>query len=127
MVKFKEKRIVIILDIISLIISLCGIVSIFLLIFSEMFLLGFLLIFCAIPFFVVSSWLSNKDEYTTEFLAYMRKKLDVAKTLDELLEIEKEFISLAIDGKLYCLSFPNDLRKIQQEINNKIDILQKIR
>ena len=123
MEKFKEKRIVNICNTITLIIGIMWVLCLIIAIFNHQFLLGFLLLPCCIPFIVMSSILSDKNKYASDFLVYIRGKLSKATTLDELIAVEKEFLHLATDGKMYCLSYPTDLRKIHNEINSKIEIL----
>lgn len=55
----------------------------------------------------------------------MREQLESATNLKELLELHQEFMYLATDGGMYCLSYPISLREIHKEIESKIDILEK--
>jgi len=125
MEKFKERKIVNIAQIIIMIIGVSWLLSLFLVFISDKFLLGFLLLPCAIPFLIISFCYSTRDKYTNEFLIYIRKKLNNASNLEELIAIEKEFLRLATEDKMYCLSYPVNLKQIHIEINSKIDILQK--
>ena len=125
MEKFKEKKIVVVFESICMISMIIFLISLFLVIFSDNFLLGFLILPFTAPFAILSIVLSDKSKYTSKFLIYMRDKLNKAITLNELLEIEKEFKYLAIKDKMYCLSYPYDLKDIHKEINSKIDILIK--
>lgn len=125
MEKFKEKRIVKILNIITGVLMLSWLVGLLLVLVSDKFLITFVLLPCILPFAITASVLSQKNKYTKEFLAHMREKLSKIRTLEELLEIKKEFEDLAIKDGVYYLSFPGDLKNIHQEIIYKIDILEK--
>lgn len=100
-------------------------ISIFLGAFWHVFLLGFLLLPATIPFLLFAHVVSKKDEYTRNFLELMRKCLSEATTLEQLKDIEADFHYLAVKDGFYCLSFPGTLRKIHNEINYKIEILEK--
>ena len=125
MEKFKEKRIVNILNIIGTCMLVIFLIGIFGMMFSPMFGLGFLAIPVGFICSVLASSISKKGKYTTEFLKYMKDKLQTASTLEDLILIRSEFYDLAVEGSQFCLSFPHDLRNIQREIENKIDILIK--
>lgn len=127
MEKFKEKKIVNILDIIIVIGLILFLLCLFLMPFSKVFGLGFLILPSMIPIILLSWYFSDKNKYTSELLKYMRNKLNTAKTLNDLKDIEKEFIYLAIENCSVSinLSYPTDLKNIHREILNKIDILEK--
>lgn len=127
MEKFKEKRSSEVLLVISVILGILSAITFFIgLITSSMIGIGILGLPISAILGLISKGLSTQDLYTREFILYMRKKLKSAKTLEELYQIEKEFNELAIKDKRYNLSFPMDLRQIQQEINNKIEILEML-
>lgn len=127
MEKFKEKKLVNILDICVGVLAILAFISLILTVFNLLFLGGFFgLMLLAVPFIVASKILSKKDEYTREFLKYMRDKLDKYSTLKEYNTLLQEFNNLAIKNNSYCLSFPVSVRKIHDEILIKIDALKKI-
>lgn len=125
MKKFKEKKIVNVLNIISLVLGLCWISSLVIGVFYHLFLFGFLLLPIAVIPILLSDFLSDKNEYTRRFIAYIQNKIDDAETLDELKSIRWEFLELATKDKMYCLSFPVNLRYIHRDLNSKIEILEK--
>ena len=125
MEKFKEKKIVIISDIIIVIMFIAFLISLFCMIFTGKGNIGFLFLPLGIPFIVIGQLCSNRNEYSRQFLAYMKAKLNKAITLEELKTIEIEFNKLAIENDKFILSFPNTLRIIQLEILSKINILLK--
>lgn len=143
MEKFKEKKIVKIcqliyvglgmLFMIGLILSCLTFILSFILhkpnlsdnVGNYIFAFSLLMIPLSIPFILISSALSDKKYYTSQFLEYMREQLESATTLKELLELHQEFMYLATDGGMYCLSYPISLREIHKEIESKIDILEK--
>lgn len=125
MKKFKEKRIVKILDMVSVIIGLCWIVLSPIGIFYHPFLLGFLLLPIAVIPILISFTLSDRDTYTRLFIGYMENKVQNAITLEDLKSIEREFLDLAVEGTMYCLSFPINLKNIHRDIHSKIELLEK--
>lgn len=140
MEKFKEKKIVKICQLITvglgILFMICLITPIVTFLLSiiwhnladvgtYIFAFGMLSIPLNIPFLLISSTLSDKKYYTSQFLQYMREQLESATTLKELLELHQEFMYLATDGGMYCLSYPISLREIHKEIESKIDILEK--
>lgn len=129
MEKFKEKRSTVIIGNISMVVAILGFLLLFSGIFTEIFiLLGFALFLIGIGLIgvLIASLRSTRDTYTRKFIIYMQEKLKSARTLEELQEIETEFFDLAVKNNQYCLSFPYNLREINSEIINKIDILEKI-
>lgn len=125
MSKFVEKKSVLICQHIILYMGLFLLLSIFLAIFWHEFLFGILILPCSIPFLLFSTFASKRDEYTRNFLKLMRQCLDEATTLQDLKNISDDFRYYAVKDGMYCLSFPGSLRNIQQEINSKIEILEK--
>lgn len=125
MEKFKEKKIVDNLFAISSILGVIWFLSLILIIFNEKFVIGLFLLPISAILIMVAGSLSDKEKYTKQFIIYISERLKSAKTLEELLDIEDSFMYLAVKNKQYCLSFPNILKYIHQEIINKIDILQK--
>jgi len=102
MEKFKEKKIVILLELISVYIFLASLLSLVLTFVNIIFLGGFLIgVLITGVFIIISSSLSDKEKYTDDFLNYMRSLLKEAKTLEELKDIETIFISLAIKDIQY--------------------------
>lgn len=128
MEKFKEKKIVNRLNIITIILMSCWFISLFIGIFFNIniIMLCFLLMLLALIFNLIALYLSNINKYTDEFIEYINNKINNAKSLDELYVIEKEFIYLAIENKSYCLSYPMTLKNIHRNINSKIEILEKL-
>lgn len=124
MEKFKEKRIVKIMDGISASIAIMFFLSLIISIFCQKFLIGFLLIPIAIIPILISNWLSEKDKYTKQFILYIKGKIKNAKSLTELNEILNEFESLAIENNMIQLSFPADLKIIYRDLISKIEILE---
>ena len=126
MEKFKEKRIVKILDATSVIIGLCFFLSLVIGIFYHPFLIGFLLLPLAIVPIALSWSISDKDKYTKEFIKYIESKIKDAHTIEQLNDIDDEFTKLAIDGNFYCLSFQATLKEIQRDLFSKIELLHLI-
>lgn len=123
---FKEKNIVKIMNVIIGVLGISWILCLILIIFDDMFVLGFLLLPACIPFILLSWLFSEKNEYTRGFLKYIRDKADKADNLRDLIDVNTEFERLAINNKCYCLSFPNTLREFHYKILNQIAILEKI-
>ena len=94
---------------------------------------GFFFLLCASLTFggalfgAIVGGLSKRDEYTRQFLKYMRNKLNEAYTKKELYSLLGEFEELAMDGRLYGLSYPLELRRIHREIITKIDFLMELK
>lgn len=124
MEKFKEKRIVEVLDAICLVIMLIFLASLIIGIFYHAFLFGFLLLPIVMIIIVISQSLSKKNEYTRGFIIYIKDKVKKAKSLDELNQILNEFESLAIEDGMICLSFPADIKIISRDLISKIEILE---
>lgn len=124
MEKFKEKRIVKIMDGISSSIAIMFFLSLIISIFYHQFLIGLFLIPISIMPILVSNWLSEKDNYTKQFILYIKSKVKNAKSLTELNEILNEFESLAIENNIIQLSFPADLKIIYRDLISKIEILE---
>lgn len=80
----------------------------------------------ALPFIIVTHFLSKKEKYTKEFIEYISNKLSTATSLEELIEINTEFKELLLtDGKLN-LTPSQELIDLKKEINSKVEILQLI-
>lgn len=126
MEKFKEKRIVNVLNNIGLSIFFCCMLSLVLAMFNPYFLIGFLFFPLPLPFLLIASSLSKINKYSREFIAYMQGKLKSAETLEDLISIKKEFDYLAVENGVICLSYPVTMKEINHEIVSKIDILQKL-
>ena len=126
MEKFKERRIVKIMDNISITIGLMFFLSLLIGMFCHPFLVGFLLLPISIIPILISKSLSKKDEYTREFMSYIKDKAKKAKSLDELNEILNEFESIAIENNMIRLSFPLDLKIIHRDIVSKMEILEML-
>lgn len=124
MEKFKEIRIVKISDYVSVTIALMFFLSLIIGAFYHPFLVGFLLLPIAIIPLLISKSLSKKDEYTRNFITYMKSKVKKAKSLNELNKILNEFESLAIEDNMICLSFPLDIKTMHRDIISKIEILE---
>lgn len=124
MEKFKEKRIVEIMNTIIAIIGLLFILSLLIGMFYHPFLFGFLLLPISIIPILISKSLSKKDEYTREFISYIKCKVKKAKSLNELNQILNEFELLAIENNMICLSFPTDIKIIYRDLISKIEILE---
>lgn len=127
MKKFKEKKIVNVLNIITVILGISWFLSIVIGIFYPPFLLGFLLLPITIIPITIASLLSERKTYTRLFITYIENKINNATTLSEFILIQDEFFSLAVENKTYCLSFPQTLKDIHRNIISKIEILEKIK
>lgn len=125
MEKFKEKIIVKISTAISIIMIVCWLMSLLIGAFYNPFLIGFLLLPIATIPMLITTICSDEKKYTRDFILYINNKISEAKTLDELEAILKEFESLAIENKTYCLSFPIALKAIHRDILSRISILEK--
>ena len=126
MKKFKENKIASILSTIGVSLFLLWFVCLFLMIFNMIFGIGFLLLPIAGIFIGISYTFSKRDEYTKTFLKYIDNKIYNSKNLEDLNSVLNEFETLAIENKLYCLSFPNDIRKRHEKIINQMEILKKL-
>ena len=122
---FKEKKIVNILDTLAVITFFLFIACMILAIFNDMFLLGILFIPLAALLIIISNILSDKDEYSIEFIDYMKNKLNNSSTLVELQNCLTEFENLATRDGMYDLKYPHDLRRMHEKIISQIEILQK--
>jgi hypothetical protein len=128
MEKFKEKIIVKILNDITIsIFLLCIIILILGIFINNISIYAFLIIPFCLPFAIISEFSSKRRKYTKEFILYIRRKIDSSSTLEEFYEIEKEFKELAIKNGSYNLCIVNVIKELHKEINNKIDILEKIK
>lgn len=128
MEKFKQKKIVIILDKILVVFAILFIVSFVLtfLLENTFFIYGLLVsIIISFASIIISTRLSEKDKYTKDFLKYINSKIEKANTLQEYKDISSEFEYLAIEDKRYNLSFPNDLRYTHNRILNSIEALER--
>jgi ABC-type transport system involved in cytochrome bd biosynthesis fused ATPase/permease subunit len=128
MEKFKEKKIVIILDKILVVFAILFMLSFFLtLLFENIFFIYVLLASLVISLSsrAISSRKSIKDKYSKEFLNYINGKIEKANTLNEFKDILSEFEELAIEDKRYNLSFPYDLKYTHNRILNSIEVLEK--
>ena len=127
MEKFKEKKFIEISDIIGMLAFILMLVGLLLCLVSHyfiylvvlMFLIGFI---CAV---IIGSF-SDKQKYTDQFIKYIEDKLSKANSLEDLLKVEKEFIDLSIEGRVYNLKNPEKLKTIHRKINAQIEILNKI-
>jgi purine-cytosine permease-like protein len=128
MEKFKEKKIVKILDIVVIIMLLSFIINLCLVAFSKYFLLSLFLLPIILLIILIENFVSQKSEYTIEFLKYIENKLEKAVNLEDYNKILEEFTYLAISKYgLYELSFPKTLRSLNNKILNQIQILEKIK
>jgi len=126
MEKFKEKKIVNVLNKIGLSIFLlfpiCLVLGLFI---NILLVVAFLAIPTAAIFVIPSQILSDKDKYTSEFLKYFRKRLQYVQTLEDLKEIRIEFESLAIEKGHYCIGYVVDVKRLHKEIIDKIEISEQ--
>lgn len=125
MEKFKEKKIVNILDTVAICLFVIFILCLFIAFFNNIFLLAVVFFPISALLVIISSSMSDLNDYSEKFIIYMNSKIDKATTLQELLQIEEEFITLAIENDMYCLKFPHAIRKIHEKILNQIEILKK--
>jgi hypothetical protein len=125
MEKFKENRVAEILTNIGLCVFIGGIIGMGIGIFYHPFLWSIFLFPVALLSIIVSSSFSTRNKYTSEFLEYMRARIDSAVTLDEIVGVSREFESLAIEDGMYILSYPQSLKDIHRDINSRISILKK--
>ena len=125
MKKYEKKKSVKVLETISISLFLIALLGIILAIFNLKFLLSIFIFPCILPIIWISKQLDTIEDYTKEFITYINKKLDSAKNLEDLVEIQKEFESLAIENKMYCLSDSITIRKLHEKILNQIEILEK--
>lgn len=123
---FKENKIANILEYMGMFSTILFILSLLLMFFNHWFGIGFLFIpFGGVCYFF-NGLISKKENYTREFITYIKDKINKAKSLEDLLSVEKEFNRLAIKDGMYCLSFPHSLKTIQAKILSQIEILEKI-
>lgn len=123
MKKFKEKRIVKIFDGIAILLFLIFLTSLTFGLFNDDFLIGIMVLPVGALFIILSKVISNKQKYSSQFIVYIRNKLKTAVTLNDLQEIEKEFIYLAVENDSWCLDFPHDLKEIHNEILHRMETL----
>ena len=126
MEKFEEKKIVNILQTVSVVLFFLFLTSLLLIILNEVFMFGFLFIPLSFLFLTISKIISNKGKYSSQFIDYMENKVNNSKTIGELEDCLNEFNFLVIRNGMYDLEYPTDLRRIHQKIINQIEILKKI-
>jgi hypothetical protein len=126
MEKFEEKKIVNILQTVSVVLFFLFLTSLLLTILNEVFVFGFLFIPLSFLFLTISKMISNKGKYSSQFIDYMENKVNNSSTIGELEDCLDEFNFLAIRNGMYDLEYPTDLRRIHQKIINQIEILKKI-
>lgn len=126
MEKFKEKRIVNVLANVGIGMFVGWLLCLIGAAFYTPLLICFLLLPLATIPLGISALLSKRNAYTREFLLYMQKKIDSATTKEEFRKIEDEFISLAVEGRGYCLSFPANIRAMHKNIQESYFLLKKI-
>ncbi len=125
MEKFKENRVAHIAEMTTMFMMIGWLLGIFIGLFYHPFLFSILLLPVALIPIAISFAFSTRDKYTSKFLEYMRVKIDNVITLEDALEVEKEFRSLAIEDNQYCLSWPQTLKYMHRDINSIILILNK--
>jgi ABC-type bacteriocin/lantibiotic exporter with double-glycine peptidase domain len=124
--KFKEKKIVNILNIIFVIMFSLFIVSFLLSILNPIFLVGILFIPICFIFSILANTLSDLRKYSIDFINYITNKLNKSSNLEELYDCLNEFKTLAISNGTYNLKYPHDLRKIHEKILSQIEILERL-
>jgi predicted membrane chloride channel (bestrophin family) len=125
MEKFKENRVAEISTNIGLCMFIGWIIGMGIGIFYHPFLWSIFLLPVALIVIVIALFFSTRNKYTSEFLEYMRARIDSAVTLEEIKGVSREFESLAIEDGMYILSYPQDLKDIHRDINSRISILKK--
>ena len=127
MEKFKEKKIAELLQNATVVLIIMCPVSIVLLIFvnTNFAYLLFVCFFGAVTATILGQLLSAKDKYTREFLSYIDTRIKNAYNIDDYKAILSEFESIAIEDKLFCLSFPQSLRYTHNRIKNSIEALER--
>jgi hypothetical protein len=127
MEKFKERKIVIVLHGILLILLPIVFISLVLSMFNLMFLYGVLLFIPMVVISIIGLVFSKQNSYTVEFLEYISNKHNECRTLADLINLCNEFEELAMDKdrNRYILSYPNDLRRIHSNILSNIEFLLK--
>ncbi len=126
---FKEKSFVVFLDYVFIISIPSALVFLAVGLGAEVrwVIFGCLFLFCTgMVSLFLSAMFETKSKYTSEFLLYIRYRLDEARSLSALYSIENEFRQKAIKNGQYCLSYPSSLREIHKEIVDKIEILETI-
>ena len=126
MEKFKENRVAEIATNIGLGILVGWIIGMVIGVFYHPLLWSIFLLPGALIAIVIALFFSTRNKYTSEFLKYMRAKIDSAVTLEELMGVSREFESLAIEDGMYILSYPQDLKDMHRDINSRIAILKTI-
>jgi hypothetical protein len=126
MEKFKEKKIVNILDRITLSFLILLVLSFILLIFNDIFLFGLSFLLLAVITNSISEMLSQKRKYTNDFISYIEEKIKEVSSLDDLEELLSEFENLSIENGVYILDYPNTLRELHKNILSKIEIIKII-
>lgn len=126
MQKFKEKKIVIIANLIGSILAVCSLIS-FMFIFYHpyIFIGGVSSALLALVLMASAYYISDEYAYTYKFIPYIERKLKDAKTLKEHKSVLIEFEYLALENGVYKLPFTTTLRKIHHEITSKIELLEK--
>jgi hypothetical protein len=126
MEKFKEKKIVNILDRITLSFLILLVLSFILLIFNDIFLFGLFFLLLAVITNSLSEMLSQKRKYTNDFISYIGEKIKEVSSLDDLEELISEFQNLSIENGRYILDYPNIIRELHKNILSKIEIIKII-
>lgn len=82
---------------------------------------------CLIPFILLSTFLSNQNEFTRKFLHEIRLELFIANNLDKLYVVKEKLWHEATDeNKMIRLSFPQSIKDLMHEIEHKIEILEEV-
>ena len=125
MEKFREKKIVNVLELIAISLFILGLICTILLFVHYIFLIGVIFFTIGALLVIVSSFISNKGKYSEKFIDYMNDKVSNSNNLFELKECLNEFEELAIKDGMYDLKYPYDLRRIHEKILYQIEILEK--
>jgi len=134
--KFKENKASTILLYISAFIMIFGLITMLVVIVLSVFInnlnpiigVGVFMMcgFLGGLFLGLSKLFSEVDTFTEDFIKEIKEELSKAKTLNELYAIQTKLLDEAVDDKyMIRLSYPLTIKSLNNEINNKIDILKK--
>lgn len=124
MEKFVDKKIVRVLNIVSVVSGILWVVMFFGSLITESLGMLYACLLSLVIFVISSVWsrqASEKEEYTKKFMDYVRRRIDEAYTLDDFIALRQEFESLCIKDGSYTLSFPVDIKALHLEIVSKLE------
>lgn len=130
MEKFKEKKWISVLIMVSAVLSLVWVFSAlgmafeytqtvsFVVFFTTPFLIGILL--------AVHSVFETREKYTREFLDYYWLREKECKTKKQFEQLYQEIYDLATEDNIIKLSFPLSIKELLKTISDKVEVLNRV-